>query len=684
MAHFVSLVSCASCRQLTVSQMEPPIKGGGPVSEDRWTNKVLEVLKNPGKEVAFGKRFKHPATLALPKGTLAPDTKPQVFVMSPRNATGGWLYDTRVKKIIELLGFPNAKVNEKFYIKDPSRFEEFEKKSNGKMMVEYSPEQLNEEYKRRKPNKAIWRVYMEDSMTEHLWDDPPKCDTKTSESSDNGKHAANADKSNTACPAKSSSSSSDSRTSGSASATSHAGTTASATSAPAKSTEPSKVSSAPQASSTANKGNCPAGKILDPAEGGQDQNTKDPKCIADDDSKCAAGQKAATRKPELADDADWTPDCAPDDGKDHECKDTNTYDHREIINGKIQHSCRSTRKSQRDQQDAYAMKSKDAAADKANKDKTAEEERKEKAKRTRTGWCFVALAGVEAPDFTNEIVNAMSQDEIDGLTGLWADDGIPSPPGEGDIPDQNVKFTEVGHVTGIVSADAGWGSLFTALGKIFGKAGDDAAGATKAGSSATKTLRAGSKAAPAAKALDAAKASSRVKKMLGSQRFRDCLAATAGAAASALDDAIPQQGAKFDGTWGIYEVDWSLGDDPKYHPVPDDDPERNIQVNMGDETDSIKSGQGSNMRTHHDGYHRSTRIYYEDCSPVVPYLNNMITDLEVWNGCCAFYDGDNCEKETLMFSMTNRPDGELRGKHNDAVSSMWCTFDGGCKGAPGI
>jgi hypothetical protein len=36
-----------------------------------------------------------------------------------------------------------------------------------------------------------------------------------------------------------------------------------------------------------------------------------------------------------------------------------------------------------------------------------------------------------------------------------------------------------------------------------------------------------------------------------------------------------------------------------------------------------------------------------------------------------------------MFAIEDREDGELKDGHNDAVSSVWCTFEGICKGAPG-
>lgn len=62
--------------------------------------------------------------------------------------------------------------------------------------------------------------------------------------------------------------------------------------------------------------------------------------------------------------------------------------------------------------------------------------------------------------------------------------------------------------------------------------------------------------------------------------------------------------------------------------------------------------------------------------------DNEITAVGVKDGCCAFYDGENCEGNTFLFAMTDRQDGELTGKENDAISSVWCTFDKLCNGKP--
>jgi hypothetical protein len=64
--------------------------------------------------------------------------------------------------------------------------------------------------------------------------------------------------------------------------------------------------------------------------------------------------------------------------------------------------------------------------------------------------------------------------------------------------------------------------------------------------------------------------------------------------------------------------------------------------------------------------------------------NNNIEALEVRGGCCAVYDGAKCEPDGILFSMENREHGDLQGSGRNSISSMWCTMESGCKGAPGV
>ncbi|ORY14964.1 hypothetical protein BCR34DRAFT_203332 [Clohesyomyces aquaticus] len=75
------------------------------------------------------------------------------------------------------------------------------------------------------------------------------------------------------------------------------------------------------------------------------------------------------------------------------------------------------------------------------------------------------------------------------------------------------------------------------------------------------------------------------------------------------------------------------------------------------------------------------RLYYGACGRVPQ--DNEITLLQTWNGCCKYFNGENCESENALFKQTDREDGQLKGNHNDVVSSYWCNFDWNCTGAPG-
>lgn len=87
----------------------------------------------------------------------------------------------------------------------------------------------------------------------------------------------------------------------------------------------------------------------------QDENTENPKCIGEDEKdKCGEGESESTptrNKP---------PKCAPDDEPDKKCEDEGTYDHKEIgKNGKMKHSCRTTREREKEKENDTRVKMKD-------------------------------------------------------------------------------------------------------------------------------------------------------------------------------------------------------------------------------------------------------------------------------------------------------------------------------------
>jgi hypothetical protein len=123
------------------------------------------------------------------------------------------------------------------------------------------------------------------------------------------------------------------------------------------------------------------------------------------------------------------------------------------------------------------------------------------------------------------------------------------------------------------------------------------------------------------------------------------------------------------------------------HPVSDSSADSAVVV-VADISEDARDNNGEPRilwQTWPDSYHRANRIGYESCNSLKGTdQNNAWTLVQVWGGCCNFYNGENCEADSGLFAMTNREDGDINGKNNDAVSSFWCTFDLNCKGAPGI
>ncbi|CAI6340909.1 unnamed protein product [Periconia digitata] len=115
-------------------------------------------------------------------------------------------------------------------------------------------------------------------------------------------------------------------------------------------------------------------------------------------------------------------------------------------------------------------------------------------------------------------------------------------------------------------------------------------------------------------------------------------------------------------------------------PSPEDQASKAIVVVLDKQTDAGEDGEPDFIwQTWPDNYKRDKRVPYEGCLNLNS-LDNSITLVQVWGGCCAFYDDHDCKKK--MFTQTNRENGQLRGDHNDAVSSFWCTFDENCSGSP--
>ena len=118
------------------------------------------------------------------------------------------------------------------------------------------------------------------------------------------------------------------------------------------------------------KGKCPDGKVLDPAEGGQDKNTNNPKCLPDD--KCAAGSIPTTRQKEDTD-GKGKATCVTDSNEADKPKcASNEYRFVTDAGGKAKYECRKTRKFDKEKESKFED------AKKRKKEELKKEERKKK------------------------------------------------------------------------------------------------------------------------------------------------------------------------------------------------------------------------------------------------------------------------------------------------------------------
>lgn len=128
--------------------------------------------------------------LAIKGGILAPETNPQIFISTPNDdehGTGDILYRPQVNKIVNLLTnekgpFQGVTVTTRGYWK-PTRVSEEDDgtaalaaKARGKILIQYDNDQWLDDLGPEDPNepgqnpqKAIYRVYLEDQMYEHTW-----------------------------------------------------------------------------------------------------------------------------------------------------------------------------------------------------------------------------------------------------------------------------------------------------------------------------------------------------------------------------------------------------------------------------------------------------------------------------------------------------------------------------------
>ncbi|KAF2203845.1 hypothetical protein GQ43DRAFT_231734 [Delitschia confertaspora ATCC 74209] len=56
----------------------------------------------------------------------------------------------------------------------------------------------------------------------------------------------------------------------------------------------------------------------------------------------------------------------------------------------------------------------------------------------------------------------------------------------------------------------------------------------------------------------------------------------------------------------------------------------------------------------------------------------------VQGGCCAFYNGTNCDADGFFLTIKDREYEDIKERHRNSISSWWCTFKPGCQETPGV
>lgn len=191
----------------------------------------------------------------------------------------------------------------------------------------------------------------------------------------------------------------------------------------------------------------------------------------------------------------------------------------------------------------------------------------------------------------------------------------------------------------------------------------------------------GSKEKPPEKALNAAKASPKVKEIFNKDMMKQCLKSMRKAGAKRKRDATTQ----IDVDNIRIVIDWNAPRNSLN--IPDQKYEdRVITVKLGKDTDNIEGDGGAvdwSATTYADRINRPGRLQYEACQQIPDDLKNKVTAAETWGGCCGFYADNDCKESSWMFAMQDREDWKLDGNHNDNMEAMWCTFEEACRGAPG-
>ncbi|KAF2430620.1 hypothetical protein EJ08DRAFT_697102 [Tothia fuscella] len=118
--------------------------------------------------------------------------------------------------------------------------------------------------------------------------------------------------------------------------------------------DPTRTLCIPRSQDEPGDSKCPAGKVLDPAEGGQDNNTKNLVCTPDDNKKCPAESVPASRNRDTPGPDDAPVKCGKDiPEKDKPQCGTNKYPVVTVSGDSVTYECRPTRDLDRRKKDKF-------------------------------------------------------------------------------------------------------------------------------------------------------------------------------------------------------------------------------------------------------------------------------------------------------------------------------------------
>ncbi|KAL6399690.1 hypothetical protein AUP68_17096 [Ilyonectria robusta] len=140
---------------------------------DNWKNKIIKPLKEGTT------KFTRPLSLAGSGGILNRGNNVKIYVSTPRTKTSTeqnptLLYKAKVQELMSHITgsdspFHGAQVITRGYLKpeDDKQAEEFHKLANGKVLIEYTNDQLDIDGNQPNPKEQMYRVWLEQKYFEH-------------------------------------------------------------------------------------------------------------------------------------------------------------------------------------------------------------------------------------------------------------------------------------------------------------------------------------------------------------------------------------------------------------------------------------------------------------------------------------------------------------------------------------